>query len=83
MLPLEGIRLERVAVGGGLWLAAAVAWAAACVWVERDARSVLGRSLPWKALFVSLGAAFLLGTYQVGAAALPFVATVLALAGIA
>jgi general secretion pathway protein E len=83
MLPLEGIRLERAAVGGSLWLAAAVAWAAACIWVERDARSVLGRSLPWKTVFVSVGAAFLLGTYQIGAAALPLFLTVLVLAGVA
>jgi len=79
MLPLETIRLERLTVGGGFWLATAVAWAAACLWVERDARRVFGRALAWKVLFVALGAALLFGSYQVGEAALPFVATLLGL----
>ena len=80
MLPLEAIRLEPLAIGGGLWLANAVAWVAAAIWVEHDARSVFGRSLPWKTLFSVLGATLFLGTYQLGAVALPFAMAGLALA---
>ena len=83
MLPLEAVRLERFAVTGAIWFAAAVVWAALTVWMERDARSVFGRSLPWKTLFVAVGVAVFLGTYQLGQTALPFLVALLALAGVA
>jgi|688.fasta_scaffold128431_2 general secretion pathway protein E len=71
MLPLEAIRIERFAVSWGLWLVTMAAWAAACIWVERDARQTFGRSLPWRFLFVTVGAGLLLGTCLFGTTPLP------------
>jgi general secretion pathway protein E len=79
MLPLEAIRIERFAVSWGVWLVTMAAWAAACIWVERDARQTFGRSLPWRFLFVAVGAGLLLGTCLFGTTPLPlFVGLVLA-----
>jgi type II secretory ATPase GspE/PulE/Tfp pilus assembly ATPase PilB-like protein len=83
MLPLEAVRLDRFAVPGGIWLVTALAWAAVTVWMERDARSIFGRSLPWKILFVAIGVAVFLGTYQLGQTALPFLVPLVVLTGVA
>jgi general secretion pathway protein E len=80
MLPLETIRIERFAVSGVLWLLVAVAWVALAIWVERDARSVLGRSLPLRTVFAALGVSLVLGTFLLGAAALPVLSGLVALA---
>lgn len=37
------------------WLVVVAGWAAAAVWVDRDARRRYGRSQPWKGLFAALG----------------------------
>ena len=83
MLPLETIRLDRFVGSGLLWLLTAVAWVALAIWVERDARSVFGRSLPLRALFAMLGASLVIGTCLLGISALPTLSGLLALATVA
>ena len=68
---------ERLMWVGGLWVAMATAWAAACLWVERDARETFGRPLPWSLLAVLLGTAQFLATYQYGFANLPLLLLVM------
>jgi general secretion pathway protein E len=72
MLP-AGV-VERLIWLGGLWLVLAVAWAAACMWVERDAQRVFGKASPWTLGFVAMGTLFLLGSYLWGFATLPLFA---------
>jgi general secretion pathway protein E len=71
--------IERLLVLGSVWLVLAAVWAASCVWVERDARTVLGRSMPWKLVFVGFGTVLLLATFQYGLRALPPLVPVLPL----
>ena len=80
---LDTSALEYFLVRGGLWIALAVLWAAACVWVEGDARRVFGRSMPWKLFFVGIGTALFLLTTQFGLAALATMLPVLPLACLA
>ncbi len=72
MLP-AGV-VERLIWLGGLWLVLAVAWAAACMWVERDAQRVFGKATPWTLGFVAIGTLLLLGSYLWGFATLPLFA---------
>lgn len=83
MLPLEAVRLDRFAIFGILWLATTVAWTAACIWVERDARETFGRSLPWRSLFASVGAVLFLGTCLFGATLVPLLVGLVATAAAA
>ena len=69
--------IERLLVFGSVWLVLAAVWAASCVWVERDARTVLGRSMPWKLVFTSFGTVLLLATFQYGLRALAPLVSVL------
>ena len=80
MLPLETIRIERFAASGVLWLLTAFVWVAVAIWAERDARNVFGRSLPLRALFAALGVSLVLGTWLLGAAAVPALSGLVALA---
>ena len=56
---------------GGAWLVLAAAWAAFCIWVEDDAREIIGEPLPWTLGSVAAGAVFFLVTYQYGLGYLP------------
>jgi general secretion pathway protein E len=69
--------IERLLMVGAVWLMLAAVWAASCVWVERDARTVLGRSMPWKLVFTSFGTMLLLATFQYGLRALAPLVSVL------
>jgi len=62
---------ERFLFPGGIWIALAVLWAASCMWVDRDARTTLGRSMPWSFLYCLAGVVMLVLSYQLGLAALP------------
>jgi general secretion pathway protein E len=55
---------------GTVWLAIAAAWAAACLWVDRDAAAVFRRATLWTLGLVVLGAAFLLATLRWGVPAM-------------
>jgi type II secretory ATPase GspE/PulE/Tfp pilus assembly ATPase PilB-like protein len=63
--------IERVVWLGGAWLVLAAAWAAFCVWIEDDAREIIGDPLPWALGSVAVGAVFFLLTYQYGFGYLP------------
>ena len=53
-------------IWGPVWLGVAAAWAAACVWVDRDASEVFGRTKPWTLILVGLGVAFCLASLRYG-----------------
>ena len=56
-------------IWGPVWLGVAAAWAAACVWVDRDASEVFGRTKPWTLILVGLGVAFCLASLRYGLSA--------------
>ncbi|MEI6241287.1 MAG: GspE/PulE family protein [Planctomycetia bacterium] len=56
-------------IWGTVWLALAAAWAAACVWVDRDAEEVFGRTRPWTMILVGLGVVFFLASLRYGLSA--------------
>lgn len=80
MTPLHNFSPGRLAILGAIWAALAFGWAAACMWIERDARRVFRRSRRWKALVVGVGGLMLLGTLLGGTAAIPLTAILLATA---
>jgi type II secretory ATPase GspE/PulE/Tfp pilus assembly ATPase PilB-like protein len=53
-------------IWGPVWLGVAAAWAAACVWVDRDASEVFGRTKPWTLILVGLGVTFCLASLRYG-----------------
>ena len=55
-------------IWGTVWLGLAAAWAAACVWVDRDAGEVFGRTKPWTLILVAFGVAFCLASLRYGLA---------------
>ena len=55
-------------IWGTVWLGVAAAWAAACVWVDRDAGEVFGRTKPWTLILVAFGVAFCLASLRYGLA---------------
>ncbi len=61
---------ESFYIWGTVWLALAAAWAATCLWVDRDAEAVFKRATPWPLAMVLLGAAFLAATLRWGVPAL-------------
>ncbi len=61
---------ESYLIRGMVWLAIAAAWAAACLWVDRDAAAVFRRATLWTLGLVVLGAAFLLATLRWGVPAM-------------
>jgi len=61
---------ESYLMWGTVWLAIAAAWAAACLWVDRDAAAVFRRATLWTLGLVVLGAAFLLATLRWGVPAM-------------
>lgn len=63
--------IERLVALGSVWLVLATVWAASCIWVERDARTVLGHSTAWKLAFTVFGTVLFLATFQYGLSALP------------
>lgn len=69
MLPAGAV--ERLIWVGGFWLLLTVAWTAICIWVEEDARTVLGKSSPWSTGFLIVGIALFLSTYFWGFMLLP------------
>jgi general secretion pathway protein E len=56
-------------IWGTVWLALAVAWVAACVWIDRDAEEVFGRTRPWTMILVALGVMFFLASLRWGLSA--------------
>ena len=79
MIPLEAFDAERFIFVGGLWSVAALAWAAACLWVERDARVVFGGSRAWKIAVLAIGILLLVGTFVAGFSAIPWAVVTLTL----
>lgn len=73
MLPTEFLVLDRMrlVLWGVWWLLVAVGWVVTSLWVVQDARSVFGRSMPWKLLFTLAGTVIFLGTLSIGVAAMP------------
>jgi type II secretory ATPase GspE/PulE/Tfp pilus assembly ATPase PilB-like protein len=55
MMPLDSVPAGRLIALYGVWVALALAWAASCMWIERDARRVFRTSRRWKALLVGVG----------------------------
>jgi len=68
---LSAAAIDRVVWLGSLWVMLAVLWTAICLWVDDDAREILGDSMPWSLLFVAAGAVWFLATYQYGLGSLP------------
>lgn len=68
---LTTMAVERVVWLGGTWLALATAWTAFCIWVEDDAREIIGDPTPCTLGSVAAGALFFLVTYQYGFGYLP------------
>jgi len=58
--------LEQFLARGAVWLVLAVIWAAACVWVDRDAPLVFRKASLPKLFFVVLGTLLFLTTCQFG-----------------
>jgi general secretion pathway protein E len=65
-LPLSPGSLEALAWWAVPWVVLVVAWAAACLRIGDDARSVFRTSRPWKQLFVLSGVLILLATAVFG-----------------
>jgi len=65
-LPLPAAALESLAMWALPWLLLVVGWAAACLRIGDDARSVFDTSRPWKMLFVLSGVLVLLATALFG-----------------
>jgi len=63
--------LVHFAVRGALWTLLAAAWAAACLWVERDAHEIFGRSRFWKGIVTLCGVVFFVATCLGGFGWLP------------
>ena len=80
-LPLSPGALEALAWWAVPWVILVVAWAAACLRIGDDARSVFRTSRPWKQLFVLSGVLILLATAVFGRRA--FTITVLPFTGLA
>jgi len=68
---LSPAAVDRLLWVGGSWLLLCLAWAAVCMWVETDAESILGKSMPWSIGFVAAGAVLLLASFQWGLGMLP------------
>ncbi len=65
---------------GSLWVTMTIAWAWACMWVDRDARQVFGVAKPWAAVFVWIGVILLVGTMFGGTAGLLMIGALLPMA---
>ena len=70
---LSPAALDRLLWLGGSWLVLCTAWAALCMWVERDAESVLGKTMPWSIGFTAAGAVLLLISFMWGIGLLPVI----------
>jgi type II secretory ATPase GspE/PulE/Tfp pilus assembly ATPase PilB-like protein len=68
---LSAAAIDRLVWVGGLWIVLAAAWTAICMWVDRDAKEILGDAMPWSFLFTAAGAVWFLTTYQYGLGSLP------------
>ncbi len=68
---LSPAAVDRLLWVGGSWLLLCLAWGAVCMWVETDAESILGKSMPWSIGFVAAGAVLLLASFQWGLGTLP------------
>jgi type II secretory ATPase GspE/PulE/Tfp pilus assembly ATPase PilB-like protein len=79
MSPLDTFPSGPLLLWGGVWIATAVGWAVACLWVERDAADVFGRTRPWKPLLFGLGVALVAGTCLLGSTAAVLTAVALTL----
>lgn len=77
MMPLDTIQTGMLVKPFVVWVALAVAWVAACVWIEQDARRVFRKSRRWKALFMGVGTIFVLGTILGGRSVIPITAILL------
>ena len=68
---LSAAAIDRLVWLGSLWILMAALWTAICLWVDGDARDILGDSMPWSLLFVAAGAVWFLASYQYGLGSLP------------
>jgi len=55
MTPLDAVPAGRLITLYAAWAALSVAWAASCMWIERDARRVFRKSRRWKSVLVGVG----------------------------
>ena len=78
MSPLDAIQFGRFAWWWAACAAVAVGWVAACLWVERDALDVFGRTRPWKAILFGGGAGLVAGAGFLGPTAVTLAAVWLA-----
>ncbi|MEI8229479.1 MAG: ATPase, T2SS/T4P/T4SS family, partial [Planctomycetota bacterium] len=78
MVSTEG--LEQFMARGAVWLVLAAIWAAACVWVERDAPRVFRKAGLFRIFFVVLGTLLFLTTCQFGLRSLAVMLPLLPLA---
>ena len=74
---LSAAAIDRLVWLGGAWVVLAVAWAAFCIWIEQDAREIIGEPLPWALGSVVAGGLMFLVTYQYGLGYLPLFLVVL------
>lgn len=58
--------LVQFTARGAVWLVLVVAWAVACIWVDRDAPRVFRKPLPLRLGFAALGTVSFLATCQFG-----------------
>ncbi|NDC54876.1 MAG: type II/IV secretion system protein, partial [Planctomycetia bacterium] len=74
---------EHFWIWGTVWLGIAAAWAAATVWIDRDAHDVFGNARPWTPLLVGLGTVFLVASLRFGLGAVNLMLPVLPLVVVA
>lgn len=78
MTPLDAVPAGRLIALYAAWAALVVAWAASCMWIERDARRVFRKSRRWKASLVGVGMLLFLAASLGGKLAVPVTSIMLA-----
>ena len=68
---LSAEAIDRLFWAGGAWLLLCIAWSATCIWLEQDAESILGRTMPWSIGFVAAGGLLLVSSFMWGIGLLP------------
>lgn len=71
MTPLDAVPVGRLITLYAAWAALSVAWAASCMWIERDARRVFRKSRRWKSALVGVGILLFLAASLGGKLAVP------------
>jgi len=70
---LSAAAIDRLVWLGGLWILLAAAWTAFCIWVDNDAKEILGADSWWPLGFAAAGAVWFFFTYQTGLGLTPLV----------